>query len=191
MLSVIAKTYFMFMFFLIEILTAWNMFRLITGAAGWVEHFAHTAAPLAGLHPVETDVVTPAGGRVRQGQVDSQLPPGTPEPVLQGPRTLGVRRVPVLSARLLLLLPPPLLSVIRLEAAARPARVPGPDTDPLRLRVVETLGAAGGTPNTFQAGVEHVALVWQLTGVDTILTGTVGITWRQDRSADIKQSNVM
>ena len=87
-LSVIVKTYFMFLFFLIEILTTRNMFRLITGAGVWVEHFAHTAAPLAGLHAVETDVVTPAGGWVGQGQVDPQLAPGTPEPVLQGAGTL-------------------------------------------------------------------------------------------------------
>ena len=78
----------MFLFFLIEILTTRNMFRLITGAGVWVEHFAHTAAPLAGLHAVETDVVTPAGGWVGQGQVDPQLAPGTPEPVLQGAGTL-------------------------------------------------------------------------------------------------------
>ena len=113
--------------------------------------------------------------------MDPQLAPGTPEPVLQGAGTLRVRRGRALMARLLLLLPPPLLSVIRLEATARPARVPGPDTDTLSLRVVETLGAPGGAAHTFQAGVEHVALVWQLAGVDTILTGTVGITCRKDR----------
>ena len=44
------------------------------------------------------------------------------------------------------------------------------------------LGAAGGAAHTFQAGVEHVALVGQLTGVDTILAGTVGITCRKDGS---------
>ena len=168
----------MFIFFLIEILTTRNMFRLITGAGVWVEHFAHTAAPLTGLHAVETDVVAPAGGWVRQGEVDTQLAPGTPEPVLQGARTLGVRRGRALMARLLLLLPPPLLSVLRLEATARPARVPGPDTDTLRLGVVETLGAPGRAPHTFQAGVEYVAFVWQLAGVDTVLAGTVGISCR-------------
>ena len=81
-------------------------------------------------------------------------------------------------ARLLLLLPPPLLSILRLDATSRPARVPGPDTDTLRLRVVEALGTPGGAAHTLQAGVEHVALVWQLAGVDTVLAGTVGITWR-------------
>ena len=130
---VIVQTYFMFIFSLIEILTPRNMFRLITGAGVWVEHFAHTAAPLTGLHAVETDVVTPAGGRVRQGQVDTQLAPGTPEPVLQGAGTLGGGGGRALMARLLLLLPPPLLPLVRLEATARPAGVPGPDTDPLRL----------------------------------------------------------
>ena len=192
MLSVIVATYFMFMFFLIEILTTRNMFGLVAGAGGRVEDLANTAAPLTGLHPVETDVVAPAGGRVGQGQVDAQLAPGTPEPVLQSPRALGVRRgLAVLGALLLLLLPPSLLSVIRLESAARPARVPGPDTDPLRLRVVETLGAAGGAAHTFQAGVEHVALVGQLTGVDTILAGTVGITRRKDGSGHFSCSNVI
>ena len=72
----------MFIFFLIEILTTRNMFRLITGAGVWVEDLAHTAAPLAGLHAVETDVVTPAGGGVRQGEMDTQLAPRTPEPIL-------------------------------------------------------------------------------------------------------------
>ena len=86
-MSAIVKTYFMFIFFLIEILTTRNMFRLITGAGVWVEHFAHTAAPLAGLHTVETDVVTPAGGGVRQGQVDAQFSPGTSEAVLQSAGT--------------------------------------------------------------------------------------------------------
>ena len=85
-------------------------------------------------------------------------------------------------ARLLLLLPAPLLPVVRLDTTAVPARVPGPDTDTLRLGVVETLGAPGGAAHTFQAGVEHVALVWQLAGVDTVLAGTVGITCRYDRS---------
>ena len=168
----------MFIFFLIEILTTRNMFRLITGAGVWVEHFAHTAAPLTGLHAVETDVVTPAGGGVRQGEMDTQLAPGTPEPVLQGARTLGVRRGRALMARLLLLLPPPLLSILRLDATSRPARVPGPDTDTFRLGVVETLRAPGGTSHSLQTGVEHVALVWQLAGVDTVLPGTVGITCR-------------
>ena len=85
-------------------------------------------------------------------------------------------------ARLLLLLPAPLLPVVRLDTTAVPARVPGPDTDTLRLGVVETLGAPGGAAHTFQAGVEHVALVGQLAGVDTVLAGTVGITCRYDRS---------
>ena len=156
------------------------MFGLITGAGGRVEHLADTAASLTGLHSVETDVVTPAGGGVRQGQVDAQFSPGTPEAVLQSAGTSWVRasRGPLLSARLLLLLPPPLLSFIRLEAATVPARVPGPHTDPLLLRVVETLRAPGGTAHALQTGVEHVALVRQLAGVDSVLAGTVGVTWK-------------
>ena len=80
-------TYFIFIFPLVEVLTPGNMFGLITGAGGRVEHLADTAASLTGLHSVETDVVTPAGGGVRQGQVDAQFSPGTSEAVLQSAGT--------------------------------------------------------------------------------------------------------
>ena len=113
--------------------------------------------------------------------MDPQLAPGTPEPVLQGAGSLGVRGWRVLMTRLLLLLPSPLLSILWLDATSRPARVPGPDTDTLRFRVVETLRTPGGASHSLQAGVEHIALVWQLAGVDTVLTGTVSITCRKDR----------
>ena len=42
------------------------MSRLVTATGVRVEDFAHATAPLAGLHPVKTDVVAPAGGGVRQ-----------------------------------------------------------------------------------------------------------------------------
>ena len=159
------------------------MFGLITLAGVWVEHLAHATALLAGLHPVEADVVAPAGGGVGQRDVNAQLAPGTAEPVGQSPRSVSVRRRLDITARLFLLLPPLLLSLVSRQAAARPARVPGPDTDPLLVRVVETLRTSGGTPHALQAGVEHVALVWQLAGVDTILAGTVCITWRERGSS--------
>ena len=61
------------------------MLGLVAGAGVRVEHLAHAAALLAGLHPVEADVVAPAGGRVGQRDVDPELSSGTPEPVGQGP----------------------------------------------------------------------------------------------------------
>ena len=61
------------------------MFGLIAGAGVRIEDFAHAAALLAGLHPVETDIVAPAGRGVRQRDVNPQLASGTSEPVGQSP----------------------------------------------------------------------------------------------------------
>ena len=112
--------------------------------------------------------------------MDAQLAARTAEPIGQTTGSLLVCRSLGVSARLLLLLPPlPLLHIIW-HSAARPARVPGPDTDPLLLRVVEALRAPGRAPHPLQAGVEHVALVGELAGVDTVLTGAVGVTCREE-----------
>ena len=60
--------------------------------------------------------------------------------------------------------------------AVLPAGLSRPDAGPDLVRVVEAGGALGGAGLAVEAGVVSVALPGDGAGVDSVLTGTVGVT---------------
>ena len=66
-----------------------------------------------------------------------------------------------------------------MDATPGPAGVSGPDTDALLLGVMQALRTLGLAPDTVQTRVEYIALIWQLTGIHSILSGTMSIACNQ------------
>ena len=137
-----------------------------------------TTTSLTRLYSIQTDVVTTTTGGVSQLQMDSKLASGTLESIGQclGSIILARRgwdRVWLLSSPLVLWL------LVRIHATSCVTRVSSPDTDSLLLRVVETLGALGLAAHTIETRVEDITFIGQLTWINSVLPGTVSISWNR------------
>ena len=135
-----------------------------------VEHLVGDTARLRGSHSVQADVVQAAVGGVSQGGVDPDGTSGTAEAI--GERLHGLPGGGVQTAARGLLLPLGGTGGL----AVLPAGLSRPDAGPDLVRVVEAGGALGGAGLAVEAGVVSVALPGDGAGVDSVLSGTVGVT---------------